>query len=339
MAVIFNKQIVFYIVAPPYTTQSAGIRVLHLLCHLINTHGGSAFILYEPKVLPKAANKYLNSKLSTTLLSTFDLKKHKRLSLKIIVIYPEIIWGNPYHSSRVARYLLNFPGLLKGPSYYKMTDFVFSYSESINNSYPESQGQLFIPTLNTENFWFTGNEKREFTCYYAAKHKSLGGQPIGLPEGCVEITRGKGSLSQQQVGDLLRRSKCIYIFENTHLIYEAVMCGCPVVIKFNEHFKELIGNEHFSLNGITFSDSEKDLRIAYEKIPEALKGYQQLEEITLSQLKVFSQKIERFKFEDDKTSFYHPFYSPIRLFYVGFYILPINIWIKAVRFVKKIFQL
>jgi glycosyltransferase involved in cell wall biosynthesis len=325
-----NNNVIFYIVAPPYITQSAGIRVLHLLCHLINAQEGClAFIAYQPGTGHWKIKNYTNPSLHTPFLAAKEIKQHKKNGLLPIVIYPEVVWGNPYQATRVARYLLNFPGLLGGPVNYQNTDFIFSYDKHIHVASLNSQYELFIPSLNRENFWFKGDEDREVTCFYASKYQKLGGKVKGLPEGAVEITRGKkDSLSQKEVGNLLRKSKVIYIFENTHLIYEAIMCGCPAVIVFNEYFKEIIAEDHFSLNGIAFSDSKESLQNAVSEIPLAIKKYENLEKNVSEQIKVFIEKLKSFEFDWSKNVLWHPFYSPLKWPYLIGWVFPSKVMIK-----------
>jgi hypothetical protein len=35
----------YYIVSPPYTEKSAGVKVLHMLCHALNVSGQRAYMI------------------------------------------------------------------------------------------------------------------------------------------------------------------------------------------------------------------------------------------------------------------------------------------------------
>ena len=300
----------FYIVAPKFTTSSAGIRVLHLLCHMLNEHGFQAYIVVMPKKRFPRDNIYLNPQLNTRLLLPSELEKHRQIGIEPIVIYPEIIRGNPYQAKHIVRYLLNFPGLLGGDESFPSTDFVMSYSKCIHDSCVQSQHHFFIPSFNWEVFWYLGNEEREITCFYASKFRKLGGDIWGLPLGCVEITSGQpNSLTQQAVGDLLRRAKVLYVFENTHLIAEAIICGCPVVLMFNQYFKEILGMEYFSLNGCALSDSKEAIAQAVESIPKALVSYAELEGAVNNNLFEFITKVQAFYSDNKGFHFVHSMYN------------------------------
>ena len=49
----------YYIVSPPYTEKSAGVKVLHMLCHALNMSGQRAYIIgmnIAPQGREKASN-------------------------------------------------------------------------------------------------------------------------------------------------------------------------------------------------------------------------------------------------------------------------------------------
>ncbi len=278
-----KKKLLFYIVAPKYIRTSAGIRLLYELCVMLNELGHEAWMVVSPVVriwqlrfwAPKESPSNPDESASiphAPILTHAQVKKHKQKNLKPYIIYSETIRGNPLRGCRIIRYLLNFPGLLDGPKNFSKKEFIISYSQEIQASYPKSKDVLLIPSLNKKAFWFSGNEERDITCYYSAKYEKFGYQVFGLPKGCIEISRDKPDApNQEQIGDLLRRSKVLYVFENSHIMTEAIMCGCPVVPMFNPFFEKIIGTDFFTSNGIAVSDKPEDLEKARQAIPLALK--------------------------------------------------------------------
>lgn len=100
----------YYIVAPRYIGTSAGIRALHLLCHWLNLKGERAFMALQYVEL----GPNVSFDLQTPILTPEIVDYHYQQGLQPIVIYPEVVAGNPLEADCVVRWLLNFPGLLGG---------------------------------------------------------------------------------------------------------------------------------------------------------------------------------------------------------------------------------
>src|SRR5206468_9783222 len=96
-----------------YTHRSGGIRALHRLCHLLNEAGYSARLLPNRLDLPFATNPAWNTPLHSGSIGDG------------IVIYPEVVSGNPLLARRVVRWALNFPGKLGGDASYAESEMVF----------------------------------------------------------------------------------------------------------------------------------------------------------------------------------------------------------------------
>ncbi len=91
----------YYIFTPPHTRYSAGIKVLHTLCHLLDTHDQLAYVVTS-KVSPN---------LATPILTTDIIQAHFEEKRTPIVVYPERLAGNPLQAPCVVRYLLNVPNI------------------------------------------------------------------------------------------------------------------------------------------------------------------------------------------------------------------------------------
>lgn len=78
----------YYIVAPAYRHNSAGIRVMHMLCHLLNRCGQDAY-LYSSTTNPMW---------HTPLLTNELRQQHEQAGRQPIVVYPEVVSGTrPTH--------------------------------------------------------------------------------------------------------------------------------------------------------------------------------------------------------------------------------------------------
>lgn len=212
----------YYIYAPEYTQKSAGIRMLHSLCHALNEFGAEAYIVGTPDRV---------TALRTPLLRRSDVIRHYHHRLIPIMVYPEVVSGNPLKMPFVVRWLLNKPGILSRDNRFAESDMLFTYDKAF---FDESLGisHLSIPAADLSVFNNSENPldlEREGACYYAHKYLAAGGQLTEHVLGATSLCQDK-QLTPQEIAQILRRSSCLYCYEPTALITEALLCGCPVVM-------------------------------------------------------------------------------------------------------------
>lgn len=75
----------YYIYSYDYRRNSAGVRVLHMLCDALNQSGQEAYVVA----------KNVSPNLITPMLSGEVIAYHKAQGIKPIMVYPEVIDGNP----------------------------------------------------------------------------------------------------------------------------------------------------------------------------------------------------------------------------------------------------
>ncbi|MHB1054063.1 MAG: hypothetical protein ACYCZT_13515 [Thiobacillus sp.] len=245
----------FFLVTPPYTRVSAGVTVLHLLCHYLNRLGESAYIVHNPpestpiRSLPGYVSLQTQREfpggMLTPLITQDVIDFYHERRLTPIVIYPEV-FDNPFNARFFGRYILNYPGKLNA-KYAQKENFSFAYTKVLAEhctreypDHPQLTDVLFVPTSDLD-FWNTKGaaKKREGSCYYAGKMKDiLGKTPENLPARSVEILRSQ-HMSREQVRELFWKSEVFYCYEDTALAIEAQLCGCPTVFVPNEHFTGL----------------------------------------------------------------------------------------------------
>ncbi len=275
----------YYIFTPPYTRLSAGIKALHVLCHSLNVSGRSAFVV----VHPEAVSSNVLPELVTPRLDQEVVDYHFQHSLTPIVVYPEIVSGNPLSAPFVARYYLNFPGLLGGDKDYSQDEYRFGYSKVLADAVAAPDDVLFAPVVDTRVFYPQPHGERKGTCFYARKHKMLGGAVFGLPEDCVEI-RGSGARDTQspaEIADLFRRSELFYCFENSALALEAAMCGCPTVLMFSNLFEVPIALHETGWDGFARGDVPAEIQHAKETVKNVYPSYANL-------IRTFWRQLDRF---------------------------------------------
>ncbi len=261
----------YYFFGPGYSRSSAGIRAFHLLIHWLNKLGERAFFVPD---LAAPVDVWTSPDLLTPILTRHIFEYHRQCDVAPIVIYPEVLAGNPLQAETVVRYFGNFPGALGGPAQFDASDILFCYSRLLASHVGFPENILTPPVIDTRIFNPGARpvERRGFCAYfgkYVDYHKAT---PFGLPDNCTIITRS--SPTPAEMADIFRRSEALYCFENTAAALEATLCGCPVICMPNEHLKELISSEEFGRDGVAWGDTADEVARARATIGNVFGNYQ-----------------------------------------------------------------
>ncbi|MFB9160453.1 hypothetical protein [Chromobacterium violaceum] len=252
----------YYILTPRYTRISNGIRALHLLCHYLNKLGEEAYVL----------TRETDPELTTPLLSKEIVNRHKSVNRVPIIVYPEVIHGNPMNGSSVVRYVLNHIGLLGGPQRYDKSDMlVYWAAEYVDPARDADPSIILIPTVDTKIFNNENNpqdQERSEVLIYPGRYEQAREEFPSLFKDATVITQ-EWPHSHEELAALLRRGKVLYCFANSSIVSEALLCGCPIVFKETPFTARPDGvpgiNLAFLLPGVTGKDTP-------EAIEEARKG-------------------------------------------------------------------
>jgi len=190
----------YVVVTPIYRDNSNGVRVLHKLVHDLNERGYEAYCTSTP-------NPLWNEPLITKEKITEDF----------IVVYPEIIAGNPVGIHKVVRWALNKPGFLGGEPFKDGLQFSW-YKKYLDKPL------LTVNTIEPELFTKGTNDK--FDCFY--RNKGWKKPRVPMVEELREII---DCPSRWAYADLLKNTRIVYTYDDdTQLIYEAMLCGCRVIV-------------------------------------------------------------------------------------------------------------
>lgn len=133
----------FLIWAFDYNWKIGGIIVLHKLSELLAKEGFDTFVLSE------TTNKRNRAKLISESEAT-------RLAQdpQMIVIYPEVVIGNPLNAHNVARWVLYFPGVNGGDREFAESEFVFTFNSSFvsGTRYSDAPQIRIIDTMREQFF-------------------------------------------------------------------------------------------------------------------------------------------------------------------------------------------
>lgn len=215
-----SKHRPYYIVTAEWNQKSAGTRVTFHLCHILNELGYEAYVV--------AQNSAKN--LRTPLLTREIMQRHKEEGRKAISVYTDLMWGNTLETDIVVKWMTNREKLYSNaPHDYEALYFYYIKAYS-DHKYANI---LTIPSVDRTIFNNDGvdNSKRDGFAYFAYKYlrEGKGILPEALTSRGISLCKDV-HLSSNEIADILRGVKALYVYEDTVLIDEAIMCGCPVVI-------------------------------------------------------------------------------------------------------------
>lgn len=231
------------IVAPDYTHTSNGIRALHDLAHTINTLGIATtrmLILCNDRIVGAGSKDQLtNPDWNTPLLE----ENEKVLLDESIVIYPEVVYGNPLEAKRVARWMGNKEGVLRDARGMDAgrDDFIIAHSKVIR---PDADFVLFYSYQNPcFNDIGTIPERRVMNATYIGKGYLYGKVgPVKDASGLtLEIGR-KWPPTQEQLALLFKHIACMYTYDCwSQTNVDAIMCGVvPFFLRYEPFSSEEI---------------------------------------------------------------------------------------------------
>ena len=210
-----------YIIVALKYSKSNGIRTLYRLADALVSRG---------------YNAYMFAPASDEINCNFLTKITKAMKQNAIVVYPELIYGNPLNFNNVVRYVLYYPGKLGGEKKYNSQELIITFSSMYYQNVPV----LSIPCLDKNIFYKDDSIKKDIDCYFVYK----GGKWKKIEEfkNMVEINKNYPA-KRQDLGDLLRRTKTLYSYDDHSLLLdEAIECGCKVKIVRQDGFEDYVSN-------------------------------------------------------------------------------------------------
>lgn len=234
-----SKRKTFVIYVDPYDQTSGGVLALYLLCDRLNAQGETAVLWPSKRMLNPwptgwrslkvLAREWKQGLFGTPIESgPFNLRIAKRSDLKTgIVVYPEIVAGNPLRANHIVRWFLHRPGYHTGKTEYGEGELFFFYQDAFNdpsiNPHPENRLTLtwLNPVYKQTNFG-----PREGACYLLRKGKNRAAEFDFEDQLCID------NLSDEEKAIAFNRFRYLHSLD-TYSMYAvfAAMCGCVPVIE------------------------------------------------------------------------------------------------------------
>lgn len=196
-----GKPLSILIYAPDYRENSAGIVVLHKLCHLLNLAGHHATVSTQAR-----APQYLYDDVAYT---------HEA-----VAILPDVAKSSDCLNEKAVRWVLLFPGALgQGDTSYE-EELIFTYIPTYYPSAPE----FFISSLDTELFTNKNQQRTIPLAKYIGKFVDDNQYPD------IPLITRTWPESRQGLADFLNTVETLVCYDPfTALSTEAALCGCKVI--------------------------------------------------------------------------------------------------------------
>lgn len=241
----------FLIVAPRLQEISGGSIVLHKLCDILNELGYSSYIY--PLIKPRSY--YYGRRMSVICGGIYDdiklfyfivlrrfrtnpkyntpiLKSYRQVRNNDdwIVIYPEIVNGNPLEGKNIVRWFLHHPGYHTKQIHYGINELYYRFNNATHPIYIEgsTMAEDYLKVISYPVEYYNMDNipiKRQGTAYCLRKGR---GKTIVHDLNDSILIDG---MSHKEVASVFKKVKR-FISYDTYTAYSifAVLCGCESVV-------------------------------------------------------------------------------------------------------------
>ena len=179
-----------------------------------------------------------------------------------IVIYPEVITGNPLGAKNIVRYVLNREGVLTGKGMdASPNDFIFSWAKIYHPNSHASLLKYSIPeTFNDIETKYTLD--RNIDCTYIGKGSMY--TQCSIVKNTIDINKNN-PISKLALADLLRNTRFLYTYDTlTSVINEAILCGAMIVPLYWSPFtEEEMNNSEYKFPYVDVSQNHVNIPLTY----------------------------------------------------------------------------
>ena len=257
-----NDKIVILVYTPIFNINSGGILAMHNLAKIINNSN-------NPKIISKL---FIINNIKYDNIFCTDFANIEEINNNYIVIYPEIISGNPLNVKNVIRWILLSLGIEMPSNHYKnwgKDDLVYFWEGSKNM---KKYKQLCCPWINP--IFKNKNLERTKTCYLIKKGRfNLSRRDVHPSDSiCID------NLSLEEIVQIFNESTYFYCYDvKSAFATFSVICGCIVVLfpennvskeNYYKNTMYYINNEIYNY-GIAYGNTEEEIEFARNTINTA----------------------------------------------------------------------
>jgi hypothetical protein len=175
-----------------------------------------------------------------------------------IVVYPEIIEGNPLGAKKVVRWLLNKPGAITGSTSFGFGDLILHYADHFlpEGMAADDRFRIKVTDMKTHIYRDDYSGKREGVYFMVRKGGDI---PLTYhPKDAVQVD----GMAHAELAKLFSRGK-LFISYDLHTAYSvyASLCGCDSVVvprrgMSRDQWK--VGVDQVDLDGIAYGFDDLD---------------------------------------------------------------------------------
>ncbi|MBQ4849016.1 hypothetical protein [Pseudoalteromonas sp. MMG012] len=253
-----NKKYIIF--APSYDENVGGSISMHRLCHLINEKGAEAYLWHDGKSNFNKCSSFNTPEIFTDKVNDY------------IVVYMDVVSGNPISCPHVVRWFLNKPGFFSGKISYGVSELYFRFQDTFSHEKLPSE-KLYVAYFVKHYYSKKNHENREGSCYMMRKGR---GREIVHDVADSVLIDG---LSHEETAMVFNKSKYFYCYD-LYSAYSsfAAMCGCIPIVIPEEGLSESNWQPDTRLRyGIAYGDSESQILYAKETARNLLMLIEQLE--------------------------------------------------------------
>lgn len=228
----------YIIYADSFDENVGGIIAMHRLCDLLNQAGEQALIW--PRVRPLFDWRQPLRSLNRQRQYRRWLSRHQFHALPIfntplaspddlveaVVVYGEMIDGNPLRARHVVRWLLHRPGFHTGRIHYGADDRYFFYQQAFNDPAlnPDADNLLRTMFVRDDIYRHDNHGPRQGSCHLIRKGK---GRPFVHEADSILLD----GMSHAEMAAVFNRVRCCISYD-TYTMYSlyAAMCGCISIV-------------------------------------------------------------------------------------------------------------
>lgn len=314
-----NENYVLYFYCTLYKKASAGVATIYEIIDILNKNNIPSYIILQNETIGGIGYenpKNTNSKHAANLLTNEILDKNIKNNKKPIFIYPDTVSNNPFKAENICRLFLYYDANLTGKSSInncKSEGHIY-FSKKIKehaNAYKALYKHLIcIPIADEKKLLDinTSANARNKIYYYDGKFTAnFGGK---IPEDIKKFEKldrdQKNSLSQDQLFKKLASAKLLHVFEDSAIIYEALLLGCSVNIHPNGVFykNETLVSHDVRLFGIMCKRdvSDKDIDLSQKDVNKFKDEYRLWKEKGYLQTISFADNLNKHKGDFNKNN-------------------------------------
>lgn len=280
----------YIVLSYPWSENSGGIIFQHNLVDTLNRMGQQAYLWRMGAIVPLGPRGWLRWRLSRGPMRTnpelyTPLARRRDLTTDSIVVYPELLPGNPLKANNVVRWLLYQPGL-RHPFRFGREEMFFRAGEMCD--VPELTGgapDLYMwkvnPAYRNEN-----RSDRKGVCYLIRK----GNAKPRLPQTEAAEAICVDGMSHLEMNEVFNRCEFFYSYDEATMYSQfAAIAGCTSVVvpgMFTSR-EEWVANHPNGRYGVAYGDSPAELAHARNTRDLLLQDLRAKEEASLDTVRNF----------------------------------------------------